>query len=75
MILQQAKDAEKVIEYSGDANAKTHKVKDGRIVDKTPAEMASENPAPSAITPDKLPARITQGEWDELKQRIERLES
>ena len=66
----QAGPGEKVIE--GKINDLTQKVKDGKIVDKTPAEIEAEKPP--AIKDEDQPALISKGAWQQIQDRIANLE-
>ena len=73
--LLQAGDFEFVIE--GTANDIKQKIENpgiaGKIVDKTPQEIIDDAPKPIAF--EKQPAHITNGQWQDVLDRISVLES
>ena len=80
----QAKENELIIE--GTANDVTQKIKfDGlddkkqpvnpRVVDKTPAEIEADNPAPIPLSLKKQPAHITNEQWQGILNRLDNLEA
>ena len=72
-VRSQAGENEYAIE--GTANDVTQKIVDGEIVDKTPAEIEADNPAPIPLSLEKQPAHITNGQWQEIQDRLRLLEN
>jgi len=81
---KQARNSEFVVE--GIANDITQKVEfDGldekgqpinpRVVDKTPEEIEADNPTPPEISFEKLPAQITNEQWQDVLKRLDKLET
>jgi len=63
----------KVIE--GYADSKKHKVIDGKIVDKTTAEIkADAQQEPKPIPFEDQPAHITREQWQSILERLDKLE-
>lgn len=73
MSLLQAKEDEFVME--GTANDTTQKIVNGKIVNKTPEEIERDNPAPPEIPKGKRHAQITNEQWQNVLNRLEKLES
>jgi len=69
----QAGDGEFVME--GIANDVSQKIVDGKIVDKTPEEIEADNPTPPEIPESKRLANITNGQWQNVLKRLEKLEN
>jgi len=69
---RQAHEGEFVIE--GMANDVTQKVVGGKVVDKTPAEIEADNPAPPVIPIENQPARITNKQWQNILDRLTAVE-
>ncbi len=67
---KQAKDSEFVME--GRANDTTQKIVGGKIVNKTPAEIAVDNPLPVSF--ENRIANITNEQYQKLLERISALE-
>lgn len=58
----------------GAASDVTQKIVDGKIIDKTPAEILIDNPPPPVIPDEDKPARMTKKEVALLMQRVKDLE-
>jgi len=59
----------------GTANDVTQKVVDGKIVDKTPGEIAIDNLPRPVVQHEKQAAHITNKQWQAVLDRIAELES
>lgn len=71
---KKANDGEFIIEDFG--NDVTQKVVDGKIVDKSPAEMAEEKiPDLKPVIKEKQPADITNEQWQNVLDRLSKLET
>jgi len=66
----QAKAGQFVME--GIANDGIHKIVDGKVVNKTPEEIAAD--APIILPPEKQQAWITNEQWEDIQNRITALE-
>lgn len=66
--LKQAQTGEFVME--GAANDYFQKIVGGRVVDKTPEEIAEENPPEPVVPWEDQPARITNREWELVKDKL-----
>ena len=82
----QVKDDEGIIEAPRDVNDVTQKIEfDGfdekgqpinpRVVNKTPAEIEADNPAPIPLSLEKQPAHITNEQWQGILNRLDNLEA
>ncbi|MBA7608068.1 hypothetical protein ES703_15243 [subsurface metagenome] len=59
----------------GQADDITQKIVNGKIVDKTPEEVKADNPSPSEVPESERPARITNKQWQDVQDRLTRLEA
>ena len=57
----------------GSANDAKQKMKDGKVVDKTQAEIDAEKPPQTK--PEDMPAYITNKQWQDMQDRITQLEN
>lgn len=73
MVEKQAGPGEAVFE--GKANDVTQKIVNGRVIDKTQQEIEADRlPGPEDIPEEQRPAMITQGQLQQILNRIETLE-
>ncbi len=73
MVNMQVGPDEFVIE--GEADDTKHKIVDGKLIDKTPAEILANNPPPPIIADEDKPAKITRGQLKQMLARITTLEN
>jgi hypothetical protein len=59
----------------GIADDRTQKIVGDKIVSKTPEEIAEDNPPVPDVPFEKQPAYITNEQWQELLERLDRLEN
>jgi len=69
--LRQAHAGETVLE--GKADDAKQKMKDGKVVDKTQAEIDADKPP--EVKPEDMPAYITNKQWRDMQDRITQLEN
>lgn len=69
----QVKEGESMIE--GTANDLTQKIADGKVVDKTPEEIAADDPPALEIPAGRRPVQIIDDQWQDVLNRLSKLET
>lgn len=71
---RQANEDQGELVMEGEADDALQKVVDGKIVDKTPGEIKTDDPPLPEIPVENQPARITNEQWQNVLDRLRALE-